>query len=120
VSARLFHGGVVWVARQWTVHSRLKREAKAIPINHEEVIENLEAHIRRFGGALGERCVGMANDAHAPFFRQHMSADLGEGLIYREAFTTAAADQVIDHLVNNSSMHGDLGAVPERGKFIFV
>ena len=29
-----------------------------------------------------------------------MKADLGDGLIYREAFTTSAAEQVLDHLVN--------------------
>jgi hypothetical protein len=33
--------------------------------------------------------VGTAKDARGPFFRRHLVADLGDGLIYREAFTTS-------------------------------
>ena len=43
---------------------------------------------------------GTAKDARAPFFARHFAADLGDGLSYREAYTTSAADEVIDHLVN--------------------
>jgi len=69
-------------------------------INHEEIIEEIERHIRKLGGERSEWCAGTAKDARAPFFRRHLAADLGDGLIYREAFTTSAAEQVIDHLVN--------------------
>jgi hypothetical protein len=69
-------------------------------MNHDEIIEEIERHILKFGGEHSEWCVGTAKDARAPFFRRHLAADLGDGLIYREAFTTSAADQVIDHLVN--------------------
>ena len=29
-----------------------------MPINHDEIIEEIEGHIRRFGGGFGEWCVG--------------------------------------------------------------
>jgi hypothetical protein len=45
---------------------------------------------------------------------------LGDGLIYREAFTTSAADQVIDHLVNACGLRPDRDAVPAPGKIVFV
>jgi hypothetical protein len=102
-----------------------------MPIKHEEIIEDLEDHVRKFGGERSEWCVGTAKDARMPFFRRHLTADLGDGLIYREAFTTSAADQVIDHLVNQRGLHPvlpDVGPahsgapVPpsEPGKIVFV
>jgi hypothetical protein len=91
-----------------------------MPIKHEEIIEDLEDHIRRFGGERSEWCVGTAKDARAPFFRRHLAADLGDGLIYREAFTTDAADQVIDHLVNHRGLHLDRDAVSDSGRIVFV
>jgi len=119
-----------------------------MPINHEELIEEIEGHIRKFGGGFGEWCVGTAKDVRAPFFRRHLAADLGDGLAYREAFTTNAAQAVVGHLVNNRGLQLDLdavreaerssalhdaaneaersprralqGAVPEPGKIVFV
>src|SRR5208337_1737242 len=78
-----------------------------MPINHEEMIEEIEGHIRKFGGEFGEWCVGTAKDSRGPFFRRHLAADLGDGLIYREAFTTSAASQVVDHLVNDRGLQLD-------------
>ena len=49
-----------------------------------------------------------------------LAADLGDGLIYREAFTTSAAEQVLDHLVNASGLRPDRDAVPAPGKIVFV
>jgi hypothetical protein len=75
-----------------------------MPINHQELIEEIESHIRRFGGGFGEWCVGTAKDTRGPFFRRHLAADLGDGLTYREAFTTNAAQGVVDHLVNDRGL----------------
>jgi len=91
-----------------------------MPINHDEIIEEVEGHIRKFGGEFGEWCVGTAKDSRGPFFRRHLAADLGDGLIYREAFTTSAADQVIDHLVNACGLRPDHDSVPAPGKIVFV
>jgi hypothetical protein len=100
--------------------SKFKRRAPAMPINHEEIIEDIEGHIRKFGGGFGEWCVGTAKDSRGPFFRRHLAADLGDGLIYREAYTTSAAEQVIEHLVNARGLALDRDAVPESGKIVFV
>ncbi len=100
-------------------------------INHEEIIQDLEDHIRKFGGERGEWFVGTAKDARAPFFRRHFATDLGDGLAYREAFTTDAASQVVDHLVNRDGLKRvlpDVGqaqaGVPvppsEPGKIVFI
>ena len=100
-----------------------------MPINHHEIIEEFEAHMRESGGGPGEWWVGTAKDARAPFFRQHLEKDLGDGLTYREAYTTSAADAVLDHLVKNSGLRSALEAergsalrdsVPAPGKIVFV
>jgi len=78
------------------IHSLIKskwRKAAVMPINHEEIIEDIEAHIRKIGGGFGEWCVGTAKNSRGQFFRRHLATDLGDGLIYREAFTTSAAEQ---------------------------
>ena len=75
-----------------------------MPINHEELIEEIESYIRRLGGGFSDWCVGTAKDSRGPFFRRHLAADLGDGLAYREAFTTSAAQTVVDHLANNRGL----------------
>jgi hypothetical protein len=49
-------------------------------INRDEMIEDIERQIRKFGGAWSEWCVGTAKDARGPFFQRHRAADLGDGL----------------------------------------
>jgi hypothetical protein len=60
-------------------------------MNHNKIIEELEGQIRRCGGVWEEWCVGTAKDARGPFFQRHREADLGDGLTYREAYTTTSA-----------------------------
>jgi hypothetical protein len=55
-----------------------------MPINHEEIIEEIEGQIRKLGGAFGEWCVGTAKDARASFFRRHLVADLGDGMMKKK------------------------------------
>ena len=91
-----------------------------MPINHSEIIEDFKAHMGRFGGAPSVWCVGTAKDARAPFFRRHLAADLGDGLMYREAYTTGAAELVVEQLVNHCGAHEDRDSVSEPGKIVFV
>jgi hypothetical protein len=84
-----------------------------MPINHHEIIEDMEGHIRKCGGAWGEWCVGTAKDSHGMFFRRHREADPGDGVTYREAFTTDAAQAEVTHLVNERGLEPDRGAATE-------
>ena len=78
--------------------------------NQTEIIEEMEGLIRKRGGAWGEWCVGTAKDTHAPFFQRHLAEDLGDGLAYREAFTTNVAEAVVAHLVNDRGLEIDRAA----------
>ena len=89
-------------------------------INQSEIIEEMLEHIRQLGGGFSEWCVGTAKDSQAPFLRRHVGADLGDGLISREAYTTYAADEVVDRLAKGCGLHLDRDAVPEPGKIVFV
>ena len=44
---------------------------------------------------------------------------LGDGLAYRETFTTAA-DQVIGQLVDHEGLRLDRDSAPEPGKIVFI
>ena len=89
-------------------------------INRADMIEEIERHIRKSGSAWGEWCVGTARDARAQFFSRHLAEDLGDGLSYREAFTTDVAQDVVDHLVNDRGLEFDRDAVPDPGRIVFV
>jgi hypothetical protein len=85
-------------------------------INQNEIVDDVEAHIRQFGGDYSEWCVGTARDSAS--FRQHLAASLGDGLIYREAYTSYAADGVIERLVSGYGLRPDRASAP--GSFVFV
>ena len=69
-----------------------------MPRNHEEIIAEIEDHMRTLGGGTGDWCVGTAKDSRGPFFASHRVAERDDGLIYREAFTTSSAEAVRDYL----------------------
>ena len=77
--------------------SRFKGAA-TMRFNQSDIIEDILKHIGQCGGECSEWCVGTAKDSHAPFFLRHAAADLGDGLICREAYTTYAAAEVVDRL----------------------
>jgi hypothetical protein len=100
-----------------------------MPINHHEIIEDMDGHIRKHRGAWEDWCVGTAKDSRGPFFQRHQEADLGDGLTYREAYTTDAAQAVVAHLVNDRGLEPDRAAASEAerpsaqqepGKIAFV
>lgn len=64
--------------------------------------------------------MGTAKDSRGPFFQRHREADLGDGLAYREAYTTTAAEDVVEHLVTHRGLALDRDAVPEPGKIVFA
>jgi hypothetical protein len=84
-----------------------------MPINHHEIIEDMEGHIRKCGGVWEDWYVGTAKDSRGTFFQLHREADLGDGLTYREAYTTDAAQAVVAHLVNDRGLQPDRDAVTD-------
>jgi hypothetical protein len=99
-----------------------------MPTNRADIITDFQEHIRKSGGAANDWCVGTAKDRHGTFFQRHLVADLGDGLIYREAFTPDAAQAIRDHFINDCGLEPDEaerrsalpGAAPEPGKIVFV
>jgi len=89
-------------------------------ISHHEIIEEMEGQIRKCHGVWEEWCVGTAKDSRGQFFQRHREADLGDGLAYREAYTTTAAEVVVEHLVTHRGLAIDRTAALEPGKIVFV
>ena len=94
--------------------------------NREEIIADFQEHIRKTGGAFSDWLIGTAKDSRSPFFRNHIMADLGDELIYREAFTTNAAEAIRDHFTNDCGLGPDEAErrsalpAPEPGKIVFI
>ena len=88
-----------------------------MPIDNEEIVTEIEECIHKFGGGFGEWCVGTAKDTRGPFFRRHQQTDAGDGMAYREAYTTTAAKSVVAHLVNDRGLEHvpEAADEPERG-----
>ena len=91
-----------------------------MPRNHEEIIAEIEDHMRKLGGGTGDWCVGTAKDSRGPFFASHRVAERDDGLIYREAFTFSSAEGVRDYLVNEGGLRLDLEDAPEPGRIVFA
>ncbi len=91
-----------------------------MPINHTEIIAEIQNHIRKIGGEFADWCVGTAKDPRSPFFESHRVAERSDGLIYREAFTASGAQAARDYLVNECGLRLDLEDAPEPGRIVFA
>ena len=89
-------------------------------IDENDIMDEIEAHIRKCGGDFGEWYVGTAKDCHGTFFLRHQEHDLGDQMIYREAYTPYAADEVCERLVQGGGLRPDRESVRERGRIVFV
>jgi hypothetical protein len=88
--------------------------------NQSEIIEDILEHIRRGGGEFSDWCVGSAQDPQSPSFAGHVSEGAIEGLLYREAYTTYAAEEVLERLVKGCGLRAEGPAVSQSGRIVFV
>ncbi|MGO8816945.1 MAG: hypothetical protein ACLQVG_20075 [Terriglobia bacterium] len=88
--------------------------------NQSEIIEDILEHIRQGGGEFSEWCVGSAKDPQCPSFGRHVSEGSNEGLLYREAYTTYAAEEVLERLVKGCGLRPERAAGPQPAKIVFV
>ena len=94
--------------------------------SESEIVEDVLEHIRQAGGEFREWRVGAAPDAQAPFLRQHASKGSADKLIYREAYTTYAAEEVVERLAQGFGLLLDQEANPagaptsHPGKTVYV
>ena len=88
--------------------------------NKSEIIEDILEHIRHCGGEFSDWCVGSAKDPQCPSFSGHASEGSKDGLLYREAYTTYAAEEVLERLVKGCGLRRERAAVPQPGRIVFV
>ena len=87
--------------------------------SESEIIEDIFEHIRQAGGEFDEWNVGTAKEPQSPVFLRHSGEGLGQGFLHREAYTTYAADEVLDRL-KSCGLRPDGGSGHETGKIVFV
>jgi hypothetical protein len=88
--------------------------------NQSEIIEDILEHIRQRGGEFSDWCVGSAQDPQSPSFAGHVTEASNDGLLYREAYTTYAAEEVLERLVKGCGLRPERAAVPQTGRIVFV
>ena len=88
--------------------------------NQSEIIEDILEHIRQCGGEFSDWCVGSAKDPQSSTFAGHVTDGSNDGLLYREAYTTYAAEEVLDRLVKGCGLRPECAAVPQPGRIVFV
>ncbi len=94
--------------------------------SESEIVEDLLEHIRQAAGDWREWRVGTAPDAQSPLFRQHALEGSPEKLIYREAYTTFAAEEVVERLTRGFDLPlaeettSNGSATRHSGKIVFV
>jgi hypothetical protein len=88
--------------------------------NQSEIIEDILEHIRQCGGEFSDWCVGSAKDPQCPSLGRQVSACSNDELLYREAYTTYAAEEVLERLVKGCGLRPERAAVPQPGRIVFV
>ena len=88
--------------------------------NQSEIIEDVLEHIRQCGGEFSDWCVGSAKDPQCPSFGRQVSEGSNDGLLYREAYTTYAAEEVLERLVKGCGLRPERAAVRPTGRIVFV
>ena len=87
-------------------------------INENDIIEEIDAHIRRCGGEFGQWSVGTAKDSEGASLRCHREQHPEERLIYREAYTPYAAAEAMERLVEGYGLRADPGSA--SGSVVYV
>ena len=95
-------------------------EVTPLRFNQSEIIEDILEHIRQGGGEFSDWCVGSAKDSQCASFGRHVNEDSKDGLLYREAYTTYAAEEVLERLVKGCGLRPERTAVPQPGRIVFV
>ena len=106
--------------------------------SESEIVEDILEHIRQAGGEFSEWHVGTASQGERqravgsgqqepkdqpasgrPRVPRAQTENPAQALICREAYTTYAADEVVDRL-KGFGLRPDLTSVPAPGKTVFV
>ncbi len=91
-----------------------------MPRRKDEIIADIDEHIRGGGGGYAAWCVGVASDPESPLFRTHLVDEMHDGWIYREAFTAESARAVRDYFVRVCGTETDTGPGEEGGRYVYV
>ena len=77
-----------------------------------------------FGKAEGNSATGASGAPktlrQCASFGRHVNEDSKDGLLYREAYTTYAAEEVLERLVKGCGLRPERTAVPQPGRIVFV
>ena len=74
-----------------------------------QIVAEIEAHIKNCGGTFRQWYVGIATDARDRLFNDHRVREKGDAWIFRPAGTHQMARKIEDHFVNRLGTRGGAG-----------
>lgn len=80
-----------------------------MPTSANQIVAEIEAHIRKCGGIFRQWYVGIATDARDRLFNDHRVREKGDAWIFRPAGTHQMARHTEDHFVNRLGTCGGTG-----------
>lgn len=91
-----------------------------MPTTANQVVAEIEAHIRQCGGTFRQWYVGIAANARNRLFSDHRVRETNDAWIYREAGTHQTARQIEDYFVNRLGTRGGTGGGSAASRLVYA
>ena len=88
--------------------------------NKQEIIDDIDAHIGRYGGGYSTWYVGISKDAKDRLFNGHSVKEKKDTWIYRTASSSQVAREVEDYFVNTLGTDGDTGGGDNNSDMVYA
>ena len=88
--------------------------------NKEEIIADINMHIKRCGGNYSDWYVGISKDARDRLFNAHKVREKKDAWIYRKASSSQIARDIEDHFVRILCTDGEIGGGDDKTDMVYA
>lgn len=86
----------------------------------QEIIDDINTHIRKSGGGYSVWYIGISKDAKDRLFNGHSVKEKKDAWIYRTASSSQVAREIEDYFVNTLNIGGDTGGGDNTSDMIYA
>ena len=96
------------------------KEVTDIAKNKQEIINDINEHIKKGGGGYSSWYVGISKDAPDRLFKGHNVREEGDWWIYSRASSSQVAREIEDYFVNTLGTDGAVGGGDEAADMVYA